>query len=407
MEESLIDKLLANIPGSKRAAQGVILPGDNGTFFHVLNTYDKNTLAGLTQDEHFFLAFCAKNEILRLRELRGAHDYLLRLRANAIVDSPRVVRVMTSRRKSFERSGRPWSLTHYYHSRDEYHKAYINNLKRSDAKALRKIPSGLAFVSEVNALCIRSLAGDLVVASESLEYFFYFMTIAFYGLELGIEPIDRADALLIAIRIMNGAEALDFDIDPRGNLEHEIDRTLKGLVKAQMQFTFGHEYAHLLCGHLSSPDISNGEKSSESNTDPLVSLRTYDHDLEYMADYFALKNIEHKHNTYHPVAQGAFSVLLYLHFLQEVRELCGLKTLSVSATHPTPKDRIIKLHMRLGKKSPLNEEVLADLFSVSNELSEILAHRLKNSSRKDILTFYGSIYLPSYISRIKLDRYDF
>ena len=404
MDESFIEKILSTVPGAKRAAQGVILPGNDGTFFHVLNVHDSKTLDGLTQDEHFFTAFCAKSEILRLRELRGAHDYLLRLRANAIVDSPRAVRVMTARRKFYESSGRPWSLTHYYHSKGEYHKSYIGNLKRSDAKTLRNIPSGLAFVSEPNALCIRSLAGDVVVASESLEYLYYFMTIAFYGPQLGIKLIDRADALLIAIRIMNEAEALDFDIDPRGNLGHELERTLRGLVKAQMQFTFGHEYAHLLCGHLSSPDVSN---DTISTTDLLKGLRTYSHGIEHQADYFALKHIEHNHNTYRTVAQGAFSVLLYLHFLQEVQELCGLKVFSVSTTHPAPKDRIIKLHTSLGKKSPLNEKILADMFSVSNELSETLAHRLKHANRKDILTFYGSIYLPSYVSRPKLDRYDF
>ncbi len=406
MDESLIEKLLS-VPGAKRAAQGVILPLENGGFFHVLNVHDSKILDGLTQDEHFFVAFCSRNEVLRLRELRGAHDYLLRLRANAIVDSPRAVRVMTARKKSFESSGRPWSLTHYYHSKDEYHKSYLDNLKRSHAKALRNIPTGLAFLSEANALCIRSLAGDVVVASESLEYFYYFMTIAFYGPQLGIQPIDRADALLIAIRIMTGAEALDFDIDPRGNLGHELERTLKGFVKSQMKFTFGHEYAHLLCGHLYSPYVPSEMISPDRGADLLKDLRTYSHELEYQADFFALKNIEHDHDAYQSVARGGFSVLLYLHFMEEVRELCGLRMFSVSATHPTPRDRIIKLHMSLGKKSPLNEEVLDDFFSVSRELSEMLTHRLQFATRNDLFTFYGSVYLSSYVFKPKVDRYDF
>lgn len=407
MDDSRIEKLLATVPGAKRAAQGIVLPLEDGAFFHVLNVHDANAIDGLTHDEQFFVAFCTKKEIIRLRELRGAHDYLLRIRANAIVDSPRVVRVMTARRNAFERAGRPWSLTHYYHSKDEYHKSYIRNLKRLDAKALRKIPSGLAFVPEVNALCINSIVGAVVIASESLEHFYYFMTIAFYGAQLGIKIGDRANALLIAVRIVNGAEALDFDIDPRGSLGHELERTIKRLVNAQMQFTFGHEYAHLLCGHLASNDISGQINSTESDCVRLESLRAYNHEFEYQADYFALKHIEHNDGAFRDVSEGAFFVLIYLHFLHEIRALCGLKSFSVSITHPEPKDRIFALQNNLGKKSLFNDEIVEDLFLVSAQLSEILAHHLKYGPREDILTFYGSIYLPSYISKPKVDRIEF
>lgn len=406
MDESKFEKLLS-IPGVKRAAQGVILPIENGGFFHILNVYDSKVVDGLTQDEHLFLAFCSKNEILRLREIRGAHDYLLRLRAHALVDSPRAVRVMTARKKLFESSGRQWSLTYYYHSKDAYHKSYLVNLKKAQAKALKNTPTGLAFVSQANALCIRSFSGDVIVVSESLEYFYYFMTIAFYGPKLGIKPIDQADALLIAIRIMTGAEALDFDIDPRGNLGHELERKLKAIVKSQMKFTFGHEYAHLLCGHLTSPYVPGEVISHEKGAGLLKDLRTYSYDLEHQADYFALKNIEHDHDAYQNVAQGGFSALLYLHFIQEVSELYDLKIFSASDTHPKPKDRIIKLHINLGKKSPLDEEALDNNFIISAKLAEILRYRLQFSTRDDLFSFYGSVYLSSYASKTKVDRYAF
>lgn len=407
MDESTVNKLLSAIPGAKRAAQGVIVPGDDGMFFHIFDVIDEKSLEGLTQDESFFIAFCSKSEILRLRELRGAHDYLLRLRAMAIVDAPRAIRVMRSRRKKFESTGRPWSLTHYYHSKDSYHKSYISLLNRSDAKAVKNIPAGLAFVPEVNALCIRSIAGDVVITSESLEYLYYFMTIAFYGEQLGIKIIDQVDALVIAIRIMNGSEALDFDIDPRGNLGHELERTLVNLVKAQMQFTFGHEYAHLLCGHLSTDNTPNEAKLTDNNSGLLRDLKIYNHELEYQADLFALKNIERNQDAFLTISQGAFSVLLYLHFLETVRKSCGLKELSVSSTHPTSLDRITNLHKNLGKRSPITEKKLDSQLAKSDELSELLDLRLKGADRTDLLTFYGSIYLSSYISRAKLDRYEF
>ena len=325
----------------------------------------------------------------------------------AIVDAPRAVRVMRARRKKFETTGRPWSLTHYYHSKDGYHKSYISLLNRSDARVVKSIPAGLAFVPEVNALCIRSIAGDVVVTSESLEHVYYFMTIAFYGEQLGIKPIDQADALVIAIRIMNGSEALDFDIDPRGNLGHELERTLVNLVRSQMQFTFGHEYAHLLCGHLSTNDAPNEARLTNNSSGLLRNLKTYNHDLEYQADLFALRNIEHNKDAYLTISQGAFSVLFYLHFLETVRKPCNLKELSISSTHPTSLDRIFNLHKNLGKRSPVAEKTLDILLAKSNKLSELLAQRLKHADRTDLLTFYGSIYLTSYVSKPKLDRYEF
>lgn len=406
MNESQLKELLS-IPGAKRASQGVILPTKDGGFFHIINVHHQRTLDGLTENETFFVAFCSRSEILRLRELRGAHDYLLRLRANAIVDSPRVVRVMTARKNSFEASGRSWNLTHYYHSKDEYHKSYLRNLKREHAKALKGIPAGLALIPEANALCIRSLAGDVVVASEYLEHFFYFMSIAFYGNQLGIKPIDQSDALLIAIRIMTGAEAQDFDIDPRGKLGHELERTIKKLVMSQMMFTFGHEYAHLLCDHLALPEIQVKEESYDKSVDLAKDLRIYNHDLEHEADFFALNNIKHDKDTYQIVAQGGFSVLIYLHFLQEIGGLCGLKKFSVSQTHPNPRDRIIALHRRLAKASPLKKEDIDGIFLASEKMSEMLNQRLKYKTRDDIFSFYGSVYLSSFTSKVKSDRYDF
>ncbi|KPD20289.1 hypothetical protein [Idiomarina zobellii] len=89
-------------------------------------------------------------------------------------------------------------------------------------------------IQEVNALCIRSLAGDVVVVSEGLEHFYYYMSVAFYGIDFGLEPIDVRDSLLIAIRIITGAETLDFDIDPRGELPSDIDKRIQEYVDWQM-----------------------------------------------------------------------------------------------------------------------------------------------------------------------------
>jgi len=393
------------IPGSKKAAEGVLIP-INGGFYHLRAAYSPEDLEGLMDNEIQFFAFCSKKEIIRLRNIKGPHDYLLRLRANAITESPRTVRVMASRRRKYEEGGRPWSLSHYYHSKDYHHKDYIKLLNKENGKRIKNVPSGLAYIDEVNALCIKSLAGDVVIASENLEFFYYFMTIAFYGNIYGIEWRDRIDSLLIAIRIIKGSEALDFDIDPRGELPHDTERSIRSLVNRQMQFTFGHEYAHYLCNHIQSAETSIKLKSSGQSHDEIAS---YNFGLEYEADYHALKNIEFNKVGFENISQGSFSVLIYLYFIEEFRKTFSIRKFTVSVTHPSAKNRIYKLLENLGNRSPVDKSAIDGMFLVAKELSEAVQSRIEylKNQHEDILGFYGSLYLPSYIKKRKKDRIDF
>jgi hypothetical protein len=396
MNDEIIRKLL-NFPGAKRAARGVILPFPDGSEFHVRTVIDRRELEGLTPEEEPLYEYCSKKEILRLRELRGPHDYLLRLRVKALAESPRAVRVMLMRREAYERSGRLWSLSHYYHTHDYYHKSYIEYLPRAKAKLVRAIPAGLALVQGANAICVRSLVGDVVVAAEALVHFFYFMSIAYYGGAMRIAERDRADALLIALRIMNGAEALDFDIDPRGKLPIHIERVLERIVVDQMRFTFGHEYAHALLGHTSS-----AQGSGADNADILA----YSHEAEFDADLHALLNIGHKQEAFALTAEGALAALLYLHFLEDVASAIGKKVSSVSSTHPPARERLFQLYGRLREKLSAEADSPTQMLEFAEDLKEMLNKRMLGQ-RPDILQFYGSVYLTSYTDKRKRDRYDY
>jgi hypothetical protein len=179
------------------------------------------------------------------------------------------------------------------------------------------------------------------------------------------------------------------------------------LVAHQMKFTFGHEYAHLLCGHLAEPDMLVKLNEIDGIDASQEKIKVYGHALEYEADLFSLKNVEHNRDTFISVAQGAFSTLIYLHFIELVSGLCKLPRFSVSLTHPAPKERIYALHRSLGRKSPYSDEMLSDAFDTAAEMSKIFEHRILHAGRDDLLTFYGSIYLPNYTKKIKRDRYDF
>ncbi len=295
MDQDKINDLLKKVPGSRRAANGIIIDLPDGNFFHITNFHSLESMDGLSTEEAFFLAFCSRNEIIRMRSLRTAHDSLLYYRANAIVDEPRAVRVMERRKAAFEENGRRWSLSEYYHSMDGFRKAYIQNLSKKNQKKLKALPAGMAFVNEANAMCKRTFVGDFVVVSETLEKLFYYMNVGLFGEELDIWMGDRVNALLIALRIMNGTETLDFDIDSRGELPIKTHRAIQKLVQSQMEFTFGHEYAHYLLNHLSPPDVNLKIQDSDKNMrlgKKEHSNINYTYDKEYEADLYAIKFIE-------------------------------------------------------------------------------------------------------------------
>jgi len=399
MNEEEISRLLKAIPGARRAANGVLLQTEDGNTFHVQGVLSSAETEGLNGEEHFFVAFCARGEILRLRAIRNAHDYLLRMRAMAIVDSPRTVRVMRKRREVYESTGRPWALTHYYHSLDKFHKAYIDSLPRAHARKLKSVPSGLLPITDANAACVASLTGEVVVVSESLYYFYYFMTVAVFGKNLEIGMADRANAVLIAFRLMNQSEALDFDLDPRGALPPKTEARVQALVFDQMQFTFGHEYAHYLCGHTSTASVSLPGNQATA--------RAFACDLEFEADFQAINLVRQTPSVAERIAQGGMFALIFLDLLYRLKGQHGLRSLPVSETHPAPIERLWALHRTLGSRSPMSAMDIEHSIAVCTQLVDAFSKLLEDSPRADVLTFYGSIYLPSYTEKLKIDRIDF
>jgi hypothetical protein len=399
MDEKLITQILEDFPGSKRAAEGVLLKIDDGVIFHLQNLIPPEERDGLTPDEVFYLAFCSKKEILRLRNLRSSHDYLLRVRAQSIVDAPRMVRVMRARRRSYEATGRPWALTHYYHSMDFHHKRLLDSLKRSDAKILKSIPSGLVPINDANAACIASLTGEIVVVSENLRHFYYFMTIALMGAPMGIDMADRINALLIAFRTMKGSESPDFDLDPRGVLPRDLEKKILLMVDDQMQFTFAHEYAHYLLGHVRSGEVlMSGEREK---------ARTYSHECEFSADTHALQLVRHDSDATKRIAAGGISVFVFLSLLHRIRQDHGDLTSPVSDTHPAPENRMEHFLASIsGRLSRIRSE--ADrLISECELLATLFPRFLSSSARADIVDFYGSVYLPTYRRKELRDRMDY
>jgi hypothetical protein len=397
MDEKKIKEALRLWPGARRGANGVIIDNEFGMFYV---TDFGPTDPDLTLEEETYSRICAKHEIIRLREIKSSHDYLLRIRAEAIMNSTRLARAFEYRRKKFETKGRPWSLTNYYASLNDAPKRYISKLPKEDRRRILKIPYGFAPIAQANAACIGSIVGELVITSETLRHFYYFMTICLFGQDWNFPLVDCVDAGLIALRIMNGAESQDFDMDPREALPTHLRNTINRRVNAMIEFTFGHEFAHLLLGHLSD--------SQSCLTTTGDQLRTYAHQYEYEADLYAIRGVIGK-SPREEIAVSACNVFFCLYMLHLIhKDIADYPDFSVSQTHPSPIERITALQRARGLTGQPSEAVLSDSIKAVEVMQKLIIGRVQSSERAhDLLSFYGSIHLGGLGGKPGLDRIDY
>jgi len=392
LTETQILQLLASVPGSRRAARGVIIDGEDGAFTQVFGLTPLSD-PDLTMEELNYFSVCTKAEILRLRTLRSGHDQLLRLRANAIVNSPRLMRVFAERRRLWEVKKRPWTLTAYYSTLNRPAQRYVDRLSRAHQRVVRPLPLGYVPIVEANAVCMKTLVGDVILVSEMLRHFYYFAVICLIGGNYGIGHHQCIEAGLIAARIIVGSEAADFDIDPRAQPAPEIERLIRNDVDAMIEFTYGHELAHHLLGHLE-------EEVAGSD------MRTYSHRQEYEADLAAILNVRGE-DARRKMADAAYKVLLALEMIKQLSEVRPeIPSFSMSATHPAPVERLWALHAALGPAdAPRRSALVKDLNTVEARTQAILSRLDEHGP--NVLSFYGSLYIYGLIDRMPRDRLEF
>jgi hypothetical protein len=242
--------------------------------------------------------------------------------------------------------------------------------------------------------------GDVIVVSEALPNFFYFMTVALYGDRFDIDYLDRVQSALIGLRIINGSEALDFDIDSRGDLPDIIDRYIKIRVSYQMEFVFGHEFAHYSLDHLAIPvDYCNGVETATT--------KAFSVECELKADLVAVTAVEKSREDKFKIAIGAYDVMLFLHLAESIGNVGGMRKLLLSETHPAAIDRLSALVSKLSKIFPPQWRDISASIAAVDQLREDIVEVVTKGSRRDLLTFYGSLYLSNYKMKIGIDRIDF
>lgn len=400
LDEKFIDDFCKKSPNAKRAKNGILLETTEGVF-HITNFISTEEHDKIRhkygQGATSFMSYCNESDIARIMKPQSSSDLLLKLRAEAILDNPRLMRVFQSRKGKKKN----WSLSKYY-SRRVNEEKYLENLSKGNRKKLSSIPAGSAYIDSANAMCIKTEYGNIIAISEPLENFLYFMNIFFYGEDFGVSQDDLSAAYVIAQRIMAGHESFDFDLDPRArSLPFNIENFMRECTNLQYQFILGHEYSHHLLGHLDTASLMSIKKEKLT-----IKHYKHSHKLEYDADWYSIKHIKGNSSYRENIANSAFLTLMYFDVSRMVQKHINPSSRQSLNTHPTPENRIFKLRSRLNNRYGFPHENLKNNIKYFREYTEYFLKEILPYNY-DMFEGYGSIYLPSYTDKILQDRVDF
>lgn len=353
--------------------------------------------------------YCSGEEVERIFNVKSSDDYLLKMRADAVADHVRLMRVIKKRQYL---SKNDWNFTNHF-SKKEFEQ-YIMRLDTKNKNKVSKISAGFIFNNDVNGNCIRSDYGDLVVISESLRYFLYFMNLSYADFGDYEVPINvRKSALLIGIRTMLMTEALDFELDPRGIVPSEIHEMNNSFVDRQVEFIIGHEYAHYLLNHLDSRKLTRKKLinlSNHKNDKETHGYQTYDfynksQSEEFEADRgsFSLANFSQRE--FNEYITSVFAFFLHLDLYESVVDTIQPSTKLIK-THPSSIDRIWKLYEYFEDKIiSIDRSYLEDIIRDNNKKKSLLQEHIGYNI--ELYENYGSIYLAEWRGPVLKDRIDY
>ena len=322
------------------------------------------------------------------------------MQADAITDHARIWRVST--RRAQKRNLNTLLIDEHRSDFDEY----LTTLSDVDRMIAECIPTRYILTNNYDAMCFKTDFGSAIVISEVLRYFLYFMNLA--NLDLPDVPEDvRTNARLIAVRTLLMNEALDFDLDPRGVVPAHIHLQLDGMVRWQMKFVIGHEFAHHRLGHSADGIFraARGLDEAELLNRPTqwdAYRRAHEHEFE--ADLHSILGAEASEQDRYSLFIGGTTFLLHLTVFETVMESIHPEFGTIF-THPPTMDRFHKLvdHFKPLKSFQIERtDVIVKYYeNLANDL--VKGH----SIQPDTLTKYGSLYLADWQGPPLVDRVDY
>ncbi|MBA7499982.1 hypothetical protein ES704_02734 [subsurface metagenome] len=193
-----------------------------------------------------YFPICNPQEIERILNIQDAQDYLLKLRADTIVDHMRLFRVYRNKAIANEKN---WSLEKSF-SKSHYN-SFLRYLTKDTRSKCLETTYGNMFSNDPNGSIFQSDYGPIITISDSLQFFLKFMNLALAKFKSDVPNHVRVNSLRIAIRVMLRTEALDFLMDPRGKVPKDVMQKIHDPIPRQLEYIAGHEFAHYILGHIS------------------------------------------------------------------------------------------------------------------------------------------------------------
>lgn len=387
---------------------------DDGIYVHAM-TKTPNQWSHLDTEEKearmWYLPICSLDEIKKIFSPTDVSGLLLKYRADSVISNMRILRTFEKRACYVKES--EWTLTDQFD--DSIFRAFNDAIGERCKKKIDEISFGTIFSDDPNGYCIKTVYGPLVLLSEALSKFFYFMNLSIYPYWYGegdrIFQRTQQQSLILGIRTMLLTESFDFEMDPRGPPPEDIDNKLQEIGTAEMLFVIAHECAHFLLNHLDDKNVINRTMSYTLPSKPPLSQKAvavYNQPQiqEFEADSFAIEILSGDD----PSKKGdlllfAVTVMSYFDIFGSLIRQIKKKTTSMES-HPSSYERRKRLS-KIGKRIWNQDELTTykAIIKISKFFKENVI-RLYNSN-PSLFATYGSIYLDQWRGKPKIDRIDY
>lgn len=336
----------------------------------------------------FFRPVCNAEEIERVFNVQTPQDYLLKLRAETIVDNMRLFRVYRNKALRQERS---WSLESSFST--THYSNFLNALKDNKSKEnCELITAGNIFSTEPNGFAFHTEYGPIITICDSLRFFLKFMHLGLLDFGGAIPDYVAVNSMRIALRVMLQTEALDFFMDPRGILPKQRVDQIHEPIKYQLQFIAGHEYAHHILGHV--PEHSSSKRPViramfKSQDDyGLEKIYSYAQQQEFEADIQSIMLCEYGNLEKQKVFEAALLWFACLDVYELVADI--ISPSSKISNHPPARDRFNNLLENVTLTKPHNYAKWQKLLNRVDACKQFFIDDV--GFNIELYEFYGSLY---------------
>ncbi len=338
----------------------------------------------------FFHPVCNGEEIERIFCVQNAQDYLLKLRAETIVDHMRLFRVYRNKALIDEKN---WSLERSFDA--SHYEAFLGALSDQCKYQCNAVAYGNIFSNDPNGSIFKTDYGPIITTSDSLKFFLKFMHLALLNFETNVPDHVRVNSLRIAIKVMLKTEALDFFMDPRGIVPEDVANAMRAPIDDQMLFIAGHEFAHYILGDISDNSVIDKPIyfaiSLRDKEYKPMKVYNQSQDQEFEADIQSLRLPKYNQEQYFKIFEAS---LLWFGCLQLYEAVCDTicpKNPWDYSTHPTAKERFDHIIDSGATPGGFDKSKWEMFIEHMEQLKEFLVNDA--STNIEFYEMYGSTYL--------------